>query len=197
METIDKKTFYDEEYFEGHTKAHRPPYSRELVYSKFLYLAKMLKRQTHPETVLDLGCAKGYFVEAFLELGAKDVWGIDISKYAVYNSPPEIRHRLIIGDIEEGLPFEDDKFDLITAIDLFEHLYHPSNVLEESYRILKKGGKMYMSICSEHSSNAPKDKSHINIISRQKWIDIIEGVGFNFLSKKMVNVDYRFMVEKR
>jgi SAM-dependent methyltransferase len=197
MKKFNKKTFYDEDYFEGSNKAQRPSYTRDLVYSYFLSIASMLKKILSPKKVLDLGCAKGFLVEAFMDLGIDDVWGIDISKYAIYNSPKEIRHRLIIGDIEESLPFENQTFDLITAIDLFEHLQYPSNVLLEAQRILKKNGKMFAVICGEGSPNATKDLSHINIQSYDIWKDIIEKNGFSILQYRDVGKDYGILMERK
>ncbi|MBC7714915.1 MAG: class I SAM-dependent methyltransferase, partial [Rhizobacter sp.] len=43
--------------------------------------------------------------------------------------------------IEKGLPFADNSFDVITCMDVIEHLENPEFVLREINRILKPGGR--------------------------------------------------------
>ena len=51
-----------------------------------------------------------------------DIYGIDISDYAVANSKPEIRHRLQVGNAID-LPWEDNTFDLVISITTLHNLY--------------------------------------------------------------------------
>ena len=46
------------------------------------------------DSILEIGCAKGYILYEFLKLGFNNIKGLDISKYAVDNSHPEIRGKL-------------------------------------------------------------------------------------------------------
>ena len=43
-------------------------------------------------------------------------------------------------------PFKDDDFDSIVANEVFEHVFNPDNFLNEIKRILKKDGKLFMTI---------------------------------------------------
>jgi len=43
---------------------------------------------------------------------------------------------------DERFPFPDNSFDEVYAECLFEHLKNPMNFLVESYRVLKRGGKI-------------------------------------------------------
>ena len=45
-------------------------------------------------------------------------------------------------DIQEKFPLEDQSFDAIIAINVLEHIYKFQNVVDESYRVLKKWGKL-------------------------------------------------------
>ena len=48
-------------------------------------------------------------------------------------------------DLEKDrLPIEDHSVDFVTLNSVIEHLYDPSNVLSESYRILKKEGLVFI-----------------------------------------------------
>ena len=45
------------------------------------------------DKVLDIGCAKGFFVNDLVDKGI-DAYGIDISSYAIKNCHPKIKNRL-------------------------------------------------------------------------------------------------------
>ena len=58
--------------------------------------------------ILDIGCGKGYFLYDFLKLVPDaQVYGIDISNYALENSKPEIKDRLTLGTAT-FLPWPDN-----------------------------------------------------------------------------------------
>lgn len=47
------------------------------------------------------------------------------------------------GSIEQ-LPYEDDFFDVINCLDVLEHTYHPAQVVKEFKRVLKPGGRVFV-----------------------------------------------------
>jgi SAM-dependent methyltransferase len=72
--------------------------------------------------VLDIGCAKGFMMYDFkLLMPGLHIRGIDISGYAVENAKPEIRDLIQVGNAKE-LPFPDDSFDLVIAINVLHSL---------------------------------------------------------------------------
>lgn len=73
-----------------------------------------------PRRALDVGCAKGYVVEALVELGV-DARGVDASRAAVELAPPTVRDRLEVRDLAAGVP-SDESFELVTALEVLEHL---------------------------------------------------------------------------
>jgi SAM-dependent methyltransferase len=50
------------------------------------------------------------------------------------------RHTDVVGDAH-ALPFRDDSFDRIIALNVFEHLHDPHVAAHEIYRVLKPGGR--------------------------------------------------------
>lgn len=66
--------------------------------------------------VLDYGCAKGFYVYAFIKCGI-NAYGYDISEYAVKNCKPEISSFITTDD---AILYE--KFDYILFKDVLEHL---------------------------------------------------------------------------
>ena len=72
--------------------------------------------------VLDIGCAKGFLVKDLLDaLPGLEVFGLDISRYAVRHGHPDVVGRLHVGGADD-LPFPDDAFDAVIAIDVVHNL---------------------------------------------------------------------------
>ncbi len=89
--------------------------------------------------ILDIGCAKGFLLYELKKINPNiDVFGIDISKYAIDNSKPEIRENLLIGSAD-NLPFEDNIFDLVISINTIDHLNTEGciNAIAEIERVKK------------------------------------------------------------
>jgi len=49
----------------------------------------------------------------------------------------------------DNIPKEDNTYDAILCTDVLEHVEYPQKVINEFYRVLKKGGKLYMTIPHE------------------------------------------------
>ena len=72
--------------------------------------------------VLDVGCAKGFLVKDLREaLPGLEVWGIDVSDYALRNCQPDAAGRLLRASCA-ALPFADGSFDLALAINTVHNL---------------------------------------------------------------------------
>ncbi|MEQ9560284.1 MAG: class I SAM-dependent methyltransferase [Rhodospirillales bacterium] len=74
------------------------------------------------QRVLDVGCAKGFLVKDLLDaLPGLEVFGLDISEYAITHCPPEVVGRLHQGSADH-LPFPDDSFDAVICLDAIHNL---------------------------------------------------------------------------
>lgn len=83
-------------------------------------------------TVLDVGCGHG----RHLRLMPKGSIGIDLCP----NKKLKTEYELLIHDLNTGLPFKSESFDVIFASHVLEHLESPYKMLREFYRCLKWGG---------------------------------------------------------
>ncbi|RXJ55389.1 class I SAM-dependent methyltransferase [Candidatus Marinarcus aquaticus] len=52
----------------------------------------------------------------------------------------------LIDSVVENLPFSDESYDFVFSIAVLEHVKSVREALKESYRVLKRGGVMYMNI---------------------------------------------------
>ena len=139
---------YGKEYFDG---------DREYGYGGYKYdgrwvsVAKDIKKHfelNDGEKVLDVGCAKGFLVKDFFDLGIQSL-GIDISKYAIDNSLLEIKDKLIIGSADK-LPFPDDTFDAVVSINTIHNLDREKckQAIKEMQRVSKNKKKLFIQVDS-------------------------------------------------
>lgn len=74
------------------------------------------------DRVLDVGCAKGFLVKDLMSAcPGLEVFGIDISEYALMHCEPEVVGRLHLGSAER-LPFPDKSFAAVVSINTVHNL---------------------------------------------------------------------------
>jgi SAM-dependent methyltransferase len=102
------------------------------------------------ERVLDVGCGRGELLAAALKLGAKSAIGVDYAPDAVelarrtlaaHDAGPAAEVRLADA---RALPVQDASVDLVTLLDVVEHLTPPEldHTLGEVKRVLVPGGRV-------------------------------------------------------
>lgn len=130
--------------------------------------------------ILDLGCGRG---DDLIELAQNgyDAVGLDISTEYLDSTAKRAKDLgLVVKLIKaegENLPLMDQSFDFIVCSEVTEHVESPEEILKECYRVLKPGGKAYVSF---HNRFGPYDHHYhmwfINWLPRNfadKVIDII------------------------
>ena len=143
---------FDYDYWDG---------DRRICYGGYKYIEgrweKVAKEMTKfyrlpkKARILDIGCGKGYLLFDFLKvLPEAEIFGIDISNYAIKNAKEEIKGDLIVGNANE-LPFEDNFFDLVFSINTLHCLDAPN--LFESLKEIERVGKHNKYICVESYRN--------------------------------------------
>jgi SAM-dependent methyltransferase len=137
----------------------------EMIQASF---KKSIEPSDETSKSLDLGCGtkpKNFF-------GAEVVYGIDIRD--------DLEKNIVKADLVlEGMPFEDDFFDFVTAHDFLEHIprliYAPTrkqpfiNLMNEIWRVLKIGGKFYSATPAFPHAAAFWDPTHVNYITEQTF----------------------------
>jgi SAM-dependent methyltransferase len=88
--------------------------------------------------ILDVGCGTGANLELLAQYG--DAEGVDISSDALNFCRARGLERVRQG-AAEVLPYEDESFDLVTALDVVEHLDDDVAGLREMRRVLRPGGR--------------------------------------------------------
>lgn len=104
------------------------------------------------DKILDIGCGKGFLLYDFTKvIPGIEVYGVDISKYAIDNSKEEIKLNLQVSNCIK-LPFDDNSFDFVYSINTFHNLINQDleKALNEMNRV-SKTNKQY--ICVESYRN--------------------------------------------
>ena len=102
-------------------------------------------------TLLDVGCGGGKTVSKLCtKVGNGKVYGVDYSELCVQKSKKLNQKNILCGKASisqasvSALPFDDDKFDTVTAIETYYFWPDKLNDLKEIYRVLKPGGKLML-----------------------------------------------------
>jgi len=102
------------------------------------------------DKVLDIGCGKGYLMYDLTKVvPGLDVRGFDVSRYAIENAKPEMRHLIDEGSAV-ALPYDDREFDFAYSLNTLHNLY--SYELEPALRELERiAKKKYLCVESYRS----------------------------------------------
>lgn len=126
--------------------------------------------------ILDVGCGTGANLEMLSQYG--DAEGVDVSDDAL-----EFCRRkglTVRKGLAETLPYEDETFDVTTALDVIEHLDDDVSGLKEMYRVTKGGGySLFFVPAFMWLWGVQDDISHHRIrYTRKQIVERIEKAGF-------------------
>jgi SAM-dependent methyltransferase len=144
-------------YFEWHDK---PGYWNDVV------------RHFPPDTrLLDVGCGSAWLGDHYAHYT-----GIDVSPAAVEAARRRGREVLLV-DVDERLPFDDERFDGVVLKDVLEHVLNPAQLVREAARVLVPNGRVFAS-----SPDAQRwvwdDYTHRRPFSRKSYRLLFEDHGF-------------------
>ena len=129
--------------------------------------------------VLDIGCGNGNLLNYIAKRNKRDLlFGIDIGKEIIDRANKNKfcnREKFILGDGKK-LDFEDGFFDEVYCYEVLEHVENLDEVLSEIKRVLKKDGKLKITVPLEESEkilikynkNYPNQVGHRRFFSRKK-----------------------------
>lgn len=97
-----------------------------------------------PASIIDVGCAFGYFVQLASSRGWK-AEGVEISEFAAQVAREKTGATIYTGALADAR-LHSRSYDAATMWDMLEHSCDPAGELEEVGRILKPGGYLFMTI---------------------------------------------------
>ena len=114
---------YDFDYWDGDRKINYGGY--KFIPGRWSPVAEYMKKEydlKNGDKILDVGCGKGFQLKEFQNLvPGIEVFGLDISKYAINNAHPDIKDHIKLGCASE-LPFADNEFDYVFSLNTLHNL---------------------------------------------------------------------------
>ncbi|MDP3996370.1 MAG: methyltransferase domain-containing protein [bacterium] len=94
--------------------------------------------------ILDFGCGSGILVEELSSEGYK-AFGVDVSREAIrFGNSEGIKNIKVMAS--DKIDFPDNVFDVVTALDVLEHLENEKLSMKEIERVLKPGGVLIVMV---------------------------------------------------
>jgi ubiquinone/menaquinone biosynthesis C-methylase UbiE len=146
---------------------------RRNILKKFL----SAKNDGKQHSILDAGCGTGSTIQFLNDYGV--TYGVDVSSVATAFCRKRGLKNIKTGDVSK-LPYDDNFFDIVSCMDVLEHIEDENKAVKELYRVLKPGGELILTvpglpfIFSEHD----KAQGHFRRYSRNDVRELLESNGF-------------------
>ena len=136
-------------------------------------------------TMLDIGCGGGATLKRLLKRSMNaQVYGIDISEESVakakkVNAKVLDKQVFVTQGSAEVLPYEDNKFDLVTAVETVYFWPNLPNCLKEVKRVMKPGGRFAIMVEVLESDSVWTDVvDGMTAYSPEQLKEMLDGAGF-------------------
>ena len=149
------------------------------------------------KTALAIGCGYGFEVDMLTSFGY-EAYGIDISKFGIKKAKKCFNLTdFVVCDVQNGIPFREGTFDLLTCFGVLEHLKYPERALGNMFPVCKD-----VIICTSPNrlvENPLKqltrdvDETHINVKTKKEWEQAIN----EKMSKSFLKIESFFDVSLR
>lgn len=135
--------------------------------------------------LLDAGCGRGGFLASMREYGF-DVYGFDFSRVAVEYAKKRFGLEKVIVSSWKGLPSDWRDFNIITALEVLEHLDDPFGFVKKAKEILAPNGWLILSVPNRERTgersiyNVPGNypPNHLTRWSAKPLYILLERAGF-------------------
>lgn len=196
------ENYYSKLYFQTNEGSYETHYSAdELTHFtneneiKFQVINKALDRlPSNQKRLLDIGCGEGFTLDYFKQRNW-NVLGLDYSIYGAETQNPSVIPNIIQGNIYQSisqLKKEEQKFEVITLLNVLEHVIDPIQLLNDIHELLVQNGVLVIVVPNDFSQLQNKlledDKisrkfwlrypDHLSYFNRQSLENIAETNGF-------------------
>ena len=128
-------------------------------------LAELEKEEFHD--VLDCGCGTGPMIELLHEkYPDKHYVGLDLTPEMIRVAQAKnlSNTEFLVGD-SENLPFAEGSFDAVICSNSFHHYPNPQDFFNSAYRVLKKGGRLFLYTSEENTfRSALKENRELKLL---------------------------------
>ncbi|MCL5773608.1 MAG: class I SAM-dependent methyltransferase [Firmicutes bacterium] len=178
-------------------------YEKEAEYLRFIpsedilenhrvrLVMKLFLSAMTPSSIIDIGCGDGYLCSVFKLKGINKVAGMDISAKRVEFSRKTFPGIEFFEGSVYSIPVEDNSFDLVTAVEILEHIEKPADAVAELKRISRKyllatvpDSEILLDAACPHCLKTFKINGHLNSFNETSFKKIFEEAGFKIVKLK-------------
>ena len=138
--------------------------------------------------ILDVGCGTGANLDMLAAFGNAE--GVDVSDEALEFCRK--KGLSVQKGLAEKLPFDDETFDITTALDVVEHLEDDLAGLRELYRVTKSGGRALIFVPAFMWLWGVQDdvSNHRIRYTRRQIVDRLQKAGFEIERATYANITF-------
>lgn len=165
---------------------------RQIIRSFVIGVSRSLKANQEaatPLNILDVGCGTGANLEMLSEFGAAK--GVDVSADALAFCRERGLEKVKLG-AAEALPYGDKSFDLVTGLDVVEHLDDDLAGLKEMRRVLRPEGRALVFVPAFMFLWGVQDdiSNHRRRYTMKELKRVIRAAGFEVERASYVNISF-------
>ena len=198
----DDSKYYNEDYYAGKSEYSYIDERKQNSFHAHVWKARLKnisKFIPPPADFLDAGCSFGGFALQAKEMGYR-ANGLDVSEYAAEHAQKN-GLKTIQGKIKSGI-FPDDSFDIVTMIEVMEHVSNPDETLSALSKMIRPGGLLVIQTANFAGMQAKREKEkyhyylpgHLYYYSRKNLTELLKkhkfsrvkfypGVDFSLIAK--------------
>ena len=127
--------------------------------------------------ILDIGCGTGAMLEELSDFGT--VTGADFALEALHYCRERNPDQTLARADARCLPFATGSFDVVTAMDVVEHIDNDKAAMSEILRVLKPGGRVFVTVPAYQSLWSEHDEAlhHYRRYTSGSLKDVFQRVG--------------------
>lgn len=150
-----------------------------------------------PSRVLDVGCSDGSF-GALARARGHTVVGVDIVKH---DGVAERLDGFVEADLNAPMPDTGERFDVVVAADVLEHVIDPARLLGEITERLRPGGTILVSVPNfghwyprgrvaigrfDYDQRGPLDEGHVRFFTRRSFEKVVASCSLRIVARDTV-----------
>ena len=169
----------------------RAKYFTQRAEDIFKFVKNAYVHSVEGKNYIDIGCNKGFLLEQALKNGV-NVYGVELVKEVMMpfkNTYPKSKNGIFHERFSNvAAKFEDEFFDIVTAMDVVEHFEDPLSDLKHIYRILKSDGVFVIQTPDVDAKEAIEQKcawgglkplEHLHLFGKSNFQRFAKDAGFS------------------
>lgn len=182
---------YTSDYFAPDTTVGYRDYPREAQRRarEAYFFTRKIPKQPAPVRILEVGCALGFLLDALHHQGF-EVEGVDASPFSAYYAKTRLNLEIVSGTLEDA-EFPNEHFNYVIQKDLLEHVPNPRQHLQETARVMKSGGKLWLITPNGEANLRPLVRDNCHRVSSDHKLPLLSQGHLSFFSYSHLKILFK------